>query len=178
MAVSRINLALVWAVVLAVSWQADCALAEDEAADPMQPRSSVHDAATLPLRVVTITTSDLVATRRFYQGALGMDVELVTLRDEDVLELAAHWGLPATDMLELALFRQPGAQGAATVRAIRVAETQDTLRPAYDSRIVGPLGFGFPIRGLDRRYQVVQAHGFEATADIVSMAFPLSLIHI
>ena len=171
MAVSRINMALAWTVFLAAVWPAGCPLAQ-QPADPMLPRSSVQDARTLPLRVVTITTSDLVATRRFYQGALGMDAELVTLRDDDARALAAHWGLGATDVLEMALFRQPGADNAASVRAIRVPETQASFRPAYDSRIVGPLGFGFPIRGLDRRYQVVQAHGFEATADVVSMAFP------
>lgn len=172
MAVSPLNMALAWTVCMAAIWPTGFALATGEPADPMLPRSSVEDARTLPLRVVTITTGDLIATRRFYQGALGMDMEMVTLRDEDARELAAHWGLGATDVLEIALFRQPGAEGAASVRAISVPEAQASFRPAYDSRIVGPLGFGFPIRGLARRYQMVQAHGFEATADVVSMAFP------
>ena len=140
--------------------------------DPMQPTSSPESAGTLPLGVVTIITGDLQATRRFYQGVMGMAFRLTEHDGASADALAAHWGLPATGTLRVALFSRPEAEGAATLRVIERPDVNDTLRPGYDTRPIGPLGFGFPVRGLDRRYAIARAMGFEATAEVVTMAFP------
>jgi catechol 2,3-dioxygenase-like lactoylglutathione lyase family enzyme len=159
-------------LLLALPGLDGAASAAGEAVDPMQPASSSEAARTLPLRFVTVTTGDLQAARRFYQGAMGMEFQRVDLDGAAVAALAGHWGLPASAALQVAIFSRPEAAGAAARRVIELPGDRDTLRPGYDTRPVGPLGFGFPVRGLDRRYAIARAMGFEATAEVVTMAFP------
>jgi catechol 2,3-dioxygenase-like lactoylglutathione lyase family enzyme len=142
------------------------------APDPMLPTSDDSKAITLPLRIVTVTTSDLNRTRRFYQGAMSMDLELIESRGADAGRLAEHWGLPRRDALTVAVFRRETIEGSVAVRAIVVDADVPTLRPGYDSRIVGPLGVGFPVNGLPRRLEIAGALGFETTAGAKMMAFP------
>ena len=128
----------------------------------------------MPLRVVTVTTADLTRTRRFYQGALSMDMASHTLRGAAARSLAAHWGLPGRDTLTTALFRRETIDDAVAVRVIVVDGSLPTLRPGYDSRIVGPLGIGFPVEGLQRRLEIAAAFGFETTAGAKIMALSMS----
>lgn len=143
-----------------------------EEIDPMQPRSSVEQARTLPLGVVTVVTSDLAVTRRFYEGAMGMGFRLADLAPAEIAALVEHWGLPGGAAPRIGLFSRPGIEGAASLRVIELPEARETLRPGYDTRPVGPLGIGFPVRGLQDRYAIARALGFAATADVVTMAFP------
>ncbi len=139
--------------------------------DPMAPVRTQQPAETSPLRAVTIATDDFDRTRRFYCGVLGMVAERAPLDGADAAALAAHWGLDAAPSHVMVL-RQPGASGAAIVRAVLTPSSHPLARPAYDSRFVGPLGFGFPIRDLGAREQVANAFGFVASAGIRRMDFP------
>lgn len=148
------------------------ASAQGEGPDPMAPVSAVEDAAISPMRALTLMSGDLDATRRFLQGAMDMSAELVTLTGEAAQAQRARWGVPGEGDLEMALFRHPKAGGAAIVRAVQAGPEMTVMRPGYDSRPVGPLGFGFAGENLARRFEIAQALGFESTAGVMYMDFP------
>lgn len=157
---------------IAVSIALGGADAQSEAPDPMVPVSSAEDATISPMRALTIMSGDLDATRRFLQGAMDMSAELVTLSGADAEAQRARWGVPGEGDLEMAVFRHPAADGAAIVRAVQGDPDTAVMRPGYDSRPVGPLGFGFAGENLARRFEIAQALGFESTAGVMYMDFP------
>ncbi|MCC5867849.1 MAG: VOC family protein [Gammaproteobacteria bacterium] len=146
----------------------------DEAAsrDPMIPSSSQSDATTLPLAAVTIVTGEPLRARRFFQGAMNMQLARHVLDDQTALALSAHFGLALEAGTAVDVLSQPDAPGAAVVRLIEVADDLPTRRPAYDARLIGPLGFGLPVNGLETRHAIANSLGFESTAGVMTMAFP------
>lgn len=158
------------AVALAGAGAGDGA-AQDLADDPMLPVSSVEDATISPIRALTIMSGDLDATRRFFQAGMDMSAELTTLDGPQAAALAAQWGLEPGPV-EMILFRHPDAQGAALVRAVKAPEGLAVMRPGYDSRPIGPLGFGYAGEDLEARRTIMEALGFETTAGVMYMDFP------
>jgi catechol 2,3-dioxygenase-like lactoylglutathione lyase family enzyme len=142
------------------------------AADPMLPRNDGRPVLVGPLAAVTLTTGDLAACRRFYQGALGLSPEFHRLQGAGAQQLAAHWGLPTQDEYEYVRLYRPGLEGALQIRLIGVDAALPARRPNLDSRFDGPLGVGLPVRDLQTRNRVVEAMGFGSTAGLTSMAFP------
>ena len=140
--------------------------------DPMIPTSSADDAVTLPLAAVTIATGDAVQARRFFQGAMNMHWQRHVLDDEAAGELSARLGLALESGATVDVLSQPGAPGAAVVRLIEVPDTLPTQRPGFDARLIGPLGFGLPVNGLDTRHAIAASLGFGSTAGVMTMAFP------
>ena len=146
--------------------------AEDVAKDPMLPTTNVEDALVSPLRIVTVITADLENARRFYQGALGMSMSPVSVTGTEAATLIKHWGLDSKETVTGAIFKQPQVPDAAIVRAIEVSGYAPLSRPGYESRYVGPLGFGFPGDDLNFRTRIVENFGYESTAGVKSMDFP------
>lgn len=146
--------------------------AQDVADDPMLPTSSVADATTSPIRAMTIMSGDLDATRRFFQAGMDMSAELITLEGAEADAIRMQWGVEAAGPIEMALFRHPEADGAAIVRAVQAPEGLAVMRQGYDSRPIGPLGFGFAGDDLEARRTIMEALGYETTAGVMYMDFP------
>ncbi|MDA8555687.1 hypothetical protein N9K98_10820, partial [Luminiphilus sp.] len=140
--------------------------------DPMLPASSSADAVTSPLAAVTVMSHDLEASRAFYEGALSMTAEPISLTVDEAQLLKQHWALNEVDAIEGFVFSNPGAQGSAVVRVLRAPEDMPSGRPNLSSRYSGPLGFGLPDTNMPRRLVEVQTRGFKSTAGIKRMAFP------
>lgn len=138
----------------------------------MQPRDSGRAVICGPLVAVTLASSDLLATRRFYQGALGMIADCAVITDEAAVRLRAHWGLGGEGPIETMSFTRPGLAGAIRLRVIHVDPALPVARPRLDCRYDGALGVGFPVRGLAKRHQIVEAMGFGSTAGVTYMPFP------
>lgn len=158
--------ALVTALVLALSSGLACAQA-----DPMQPQSVPSATAASPLKIITLVSGDLKATRRFYQGVLNMTPQPWRVDGAAAARLVAHWGLaPAESVLGVS-FTSPGLPGAIAVRVIQATGASLSNRPGYDSGYAGALGLGFPANGLKSRDEIVSALGFKSVVGITSMAF-------
>ena len=140
--------------------------------DPMLPASSSADAVTSPLAAVTVMSHDLEASRAFYEGALSMTAEPISLTVDEAQLLKQHWALNEVDAIEGFIFSNLGAQGSAVVRVLRAPEDMPSGRPNLSSRYSGPLGFGLPDTDMPRRLVEVQTRGFKSTAGIKRMAFP------
>lgn len=140
--------------------------------DPMAPSAVDQTARTSPMRAVTVATSDLARARRFYSGVLGMVPTVQRVTGPSCEALRAHWGLPKASALEIALFAQPFAKSSGILRVVVIDPEAPVKRPHYDSKFLGPLGFGFPIDGLGEREQMANAMGFASSAGIRRMDFP------
>ncbi len=142
------------------------------AADPMAPTSSSDDALTSPLRMVTVTTSDMTASRRFYQGALDLTPQEMALEGDDRARFAAHYATPESATGRVTIFRRHGLDDAMLVRLIEIGADAPESRIDHNGRYDGPLGFGFSARDLASRETIVNAHGFSAVKSVVEMDFP------
>lgn len=140
--------------------------------DPMRPRSDAAAALCSPLRALTIASGDLQATRRFYQGALGLVPENYTPDDASAGALIEHWGLLPARPLRMVVFRRPGLDDAFELRVIEVPRSLPVMRPHYVGEYIGALGLGFPSDDLEVRDRIVRALGFDSTAGITRMNFP------
>lgn len=140
--------------------------------DPMRPRSDAATALCSPLRVLTITTGDLRATRRFYQGALGLVPQSFEPDAATARTLVEHWGLLPSQPLRIVMFRRPCLDDAFALRVIEVPAALPVMRPHYIGEYVGALGLGFPGDDLEVRDRIVRAFGFDSTAGITRMDFP------
>lgn len=138
----------------------------------MQPKDVGRPVLCQPLAAVTLASSDLLATRRFYQGALGMIADCDVVVDQAAERLRQHWGLDGEGAVELMTFSRPGLAGAMRLRVVHVDPSVPTARPRLDCRYHGALGVGFPVRGLAKRHQIVEAMGFSSTAGVTYMPFP------
>ena len=141
-------------------------------ADPMLPRDDGRSVVCQPLACITVSGSDALAARRFYQGALGLAATAVQIEAHAAAGLRAHWGVPDSEPLQMLLFSRPGIAEAILLRVLIVPATAASARPGLDCRYDGALGFGFPIHGLHRRHAIVEAMGFTATAGVTTMPFP------
>jgi catechol 2,3-dioxygenase-like lactoylglutathione lyase family enzyme len=140
--------------------------------DPMEAQSDPRKAIASPLKIITITTGDLEATRRFYQGALGMTPAFHHVTGPAAQKLIAHWRLSPASDLRMITFTRPGLADAIMVRAIQTSATAPTNRPGYLSEYYGALGIGLPVSGIPRRDAIVQSFGFSSVAGPTELAFP------
>lgn len=140
--------------------------------DPMQPKASARPVWCQSLKSVTLASGDLLATRRFYQGALGMSADCAVVTDQAAEALRQHWGLGGAGPIELMSFSRPGLAGALRLRVVHIDPAVPVARPGLDCRYDGALGVGFPVRGLAKRHQIVEAMGFSSTAGVTYMPFP------
>ena len=143
-----------------------------EAGDPMEARSDSREAIASPLRIITIITGDLEATRRFYQDALGMTPAFHEVTGAAAQKLLAHWGLSAASSLRMITFTRQGLADAIMVRAIQTSATAPTNRPGYLSEYYGALGIGLPVSGIPRRDAIIQALGFNSVVGLTELTFP------
>lgn len=139
--------------------------------DPMIPPAGERVGLTSPLRMVTVATGDMAATRRFYEGALGMTATAVHLSGTEGRALAKHWGLRLSKAPDVVIFSAPGAPGSGRVRAVAVDASLPAARPGRDSRYLGPLGLGFASSDLTDREKLVNGQGFVSTAGVKRMDF-------
>lgn len=140
--------------------------------DPMLPRNDGRPIVCQPLAAITVAASDALATRRFYQGALGLTPTCVRLAGRAASDLRRHWGLSAAESLETWVFTRPEIPEALVLRVVLIPAASYSSRPDLDSRYDGALGFGFPVRDLYRRHAIVESMGFTATAGVTTMPFP------
>lgn len=144
----------------------------EPAPDPMLPVSSPDDAIVAPLSIVTIATVDMEATRQFYEAGMGMDYSTYSIEGDTVARLSEHWQVPLSSPLTVGVFRKTSVPDAGIVRAVLIDDTSVESRPGYDSRPIGPLGFGYPGSNLDRRAAAVTTAGYTSSRGVVTMDFP------
>ncbi len=140
--------------------------------DPMRPRSDPASALCSPLRALTITSGDLRATQRFYQGALGLLAEIFEPDAATAAALIEHWALRPAHPLRIVVFRRSGLDDAFELRVIEVPDTLPVMRPDYSGEYVGALGLGFPSDNLEVRDRIARGLGFASVAGITRMDFP------
>ena len=93
----------------------------------MLPRDDGRAVLVEPLAAVTLTTGNLAAARRFYQGALGMSPEFHRVEGEAATRLAAHWGLPTQAAYEYVRLFRPGLEGALQIRLVAVEDRKSVV---------------------------------------------------
>lgn len=125
-----------------------------------------------PLRVITIATADLCETRRFYQDALGMTCVSAPITAAPGKVLARHWGLEHKSTVDTLIFTRPGLAESAAIRAVAIDPDLPPSRPDYDTRYIGALGLGMPMRDIPGQDAMVRALGYTSTVGVTSMAFP------
>ena len=140
--------------------------------DPMKARPSDREVFCQSLIAVTLARDDLLATRRFYQGALGMIADCAMLDGPSAQALREHWQFAGEGPVELMSFTRPGLADAVRIRVVHADATAPLARPNMDCRYDGALGVGFPVRGLAQRHQMVEAMGFDSRAGVTYMPFP------
>lgn len=143
-----------------------------EPRDPMEPASDSAAAFASPLRTVTVTSGDPAAMRRLLQGAFALTPSHRTVTGADAAALVAHWGLPASDRIEITTFSRPDLPEAASVRVVAVPPSTPSSRPGYGAAYPGGLGIGFPVDGLPAREAIIEAYGFRSAAGVMAMRFP------
>lgn len=142
-----------------------------QARDPMEPLPNAGPGLVSPLRAVTLTTTDMLATRRFYQGGLGMTPVARRVTGAAAQALIRHYRLKPAQSVEIVVFSQPGVPDGAIVRAF--ATTSKTFsRPDYNAEYDGALGMGLPAHGLAPREAIINAFGYRAQVGVTEMAFP------
>lgn len=140
--------------------------------DPMEPASDPAKAFASPLRVVTVTTGDPVAMRRFLQGAFALAPSFSVVTGGQAGALVSHWGLPPSARLEVVTFSRPDLGPSAAVRVVAVPPATPSSRPGYGAAYPGGLGVGFPVDGLQAREAIIGAYGFRSAAGVMAMQFP------
>lgn len=140
-------------------------------ADPMMPRDDGRPVVCGPLAGVAIAAADLVASRRFYGGALDLSSQPVPLT-ASTRALLEHWGVSEEPTTAVLALTRPGIHEAIRLQVILSTNDRPTSRPQLDCRYDGPLGIGVPVHGLARRHAIVEAYGFKANAGVTTMTFP------
>lgn len=140
--------------------------------DPMIPPATEPAARVSPLRMVSVATGDMAATRRFYERAMGMRAAPARATGAAAMALSKHWGMAPTAVVDTIIFTYPATSGSVAVRAISVPATLPTARPGLDSRYLGPLGFGFASGDIAARDRAVTAEGFTSSVGVKRMDFP------
>jgi catechol 2,3-dioxygenase-like lactoylglutathione lyase family enzyme len=140
--------------------------------DPMVPPAAEAAARVSPLRMVTVTTGDMAATRRFYEAAMGMKGVAARVTGAAAARLARHWGMAPSPFIDTVLFTYPASPTSVAVRAVAVPATLPPARPGRDSKYMGPLGFGFASSDIPARQRAAADQGFTSSAGIKRMDFP------
>jgi catechol 2,3-dioxygenase-like lactoylglutathione lyase family enzyme len=140
--------------------------------DPLEPKSSPASALTSGLAAVTIMSADLTLSRRFYQGAMGMNAQVMRLKGATAANWRRHYGAAGSGPLEMIIFNRPDVPDAAMVRVIMADPALPEARPGHDAEITGALSLGFPVIGNAARDQIVQAMGWKPVAGLTSITLP------
>jgi catechol 2,3-dioxygenase-like lactoylglutathione lyase family enzyme len=138
--------------------------------DPLVPLSKAEDAIVGPLAMATVITSSLSETSAFYVDGMDMSVSRQIVRGRQAVALARDYKLPRQPQFAVAIYSRTGIGEAARIRAIEVTSTLPVARPAHDAQYVGPLSFGFPVQGVERRAAKLADIGKPATAGITVLA--------
>lgn len=137
--------------------------------DTMSPASSKADALALPLQVVTLSTRDIAAVKRFYVDGLGMTLAgPVEIGAEVQARQAELWDMPEGLGWQEYHLTRPGAdihgRPAMAIRVLVVDQDVPSVHDSWDSRSYGGFSMGFPNKdqiGLDAK---IRGLGFGARA--------------
>ncbi|QMW23141.1 VOC family protein [Sandaracinobacteroides saxicola] len=132
--------------------------------DPLAPKSSAADALTSPLAAVTHLTGDPASAARFYGTAMGMN-RLDFRMDAGFARAMGLRGRPL-----VMRFTRP-VDGVA-VDVVAVDSDGPNARPAWQARLPGVLGLGFPSAGNEALDARVRATGFASNAGLTSITLP------
>jgi catechol 2,3-dioxygenase-like lactoylglutathione lyase family enzyme len=138
--------------------------------DPLVPVSKAEDARVGPLAMATVITSSLAETSAFYVDGMDMNVTRQLVRGRQALALARDYKLPPQSQFAVGIYSRAGVSDATRIRAIEVTSPLAAARPAHDAQYVGPLSFGFPVRGVEQREAKLASIGKPATAGITVLA--------
>lgn len=117
--------------------------------DSMSPKSSKADALALPLQTVTLSTTDLEGTKRFYVDGMGMTLTgPFDISSETKDNQRALWAVPDdVDWQEYSLSR-PNAlvngREAMSIRVLLLNKETPHVHASWDSRSYGGFSMGFP----------------------------------
>ena len=122
-----------------------------------------------PLRVVTLSTGDLAACRRFYCGVLQMRElpEVGSAAEVSGLNAtqARLWALPPEARWSVAYFASPGLSGGPVLRVLEFSQPGPLIRPGFDLLLEGGLAVGFAVRDLQAVAAAAREHGFPAPTE-------------
>ena len=143
------------------------ASAAPAAADPLAPTTTTASATVSPLAAVTVATSDMATSLRFYGQAMGMECLPATLTGTEAKSFRHFYGVPGTGSVHVATCVRPS--GGASVNLVEVPAPTPLARAEMDSRLVGPLSMGFPSADNSKLDARVTALGFASTAGLTKI---------
>lgn len=138
--------------------------------DPLVPQSKAENALVGPLSMATVITSSLAETSAFYVNGMDMRATRQIVRGRQAVALARDYNLPRQSQFAVAIYSRPGIGEATRIRAIEVTSPLPAARPFHDAQYVGPLSFGFPVQGVEKRAATLASIGKPATAGITVLA--------
>lgn len=130
--------------------------------DPLAPRSDGRDALVQRLHTVTVCSSDLERSRRFYEGAMRMRMR-GPLAESAATRAALRRLLAIPEPIDWQsyVFDRPGAAEAARVRLLVLTRETPLIRPRFSGQIEGSLSIGFAVADMKAAHAHVLASGFE-----------------
>ena len=140
------------------------------ASDPLIPVTKPQDAIVGPLAMVTILSSNLAASRNFYQNAMEMTVTTHRVSGQQARDIARTFKVPPQNHFDIAIFSRSGIPQAAKIRVIEVTSNLLLARPLHDAEFVGPLSLGFPVHHIERRADRLAAAGIPATSGVTVLS--------
>ena len=160
-----------WLVMLATLVMALPAGASDN--DALAPKSRVEDAVAGPLHTVTIATTSLEDSLRFYRDGLGMSVQ-GPLPVPEALKAAQRqaWGI--TESVDWQLYRldRDEVPMAAAIRLLVLDRDTPHIHASWDALELGPFSMGFPNADQEALDSHVRSLGFGALNDIEKYEVP------
>lgn len=128
-----------------------------------------------PLRVVTLSTGDLAACRRFYCGVLQMRELPEVGSTAEVSGLNATqarlWALSPEARWTVAHFVSPGLSGGPVLRVLEFSQPGPLIRPGFDLLLEGGLTVGFAVRDLQAVAAAARQQGFAVRNENVAHTF-------
>lgn len=129
--------------------------------DALAPTASGEHAEIRQLHTVTICTTDLEASLRFYRDALGLEVTGPhPLDDEHRRIQRGLWTIPEDVGWKTYLLRRADTSGAVQIRLLVLDRETPSIHRSFDSREPGPFSLGFPTDDLETWDPAIRAHGF------------------
>ncbi len=117
--------------------------------DSMSPQSDKSDALALPLQTVTLSTTDLEGTKRFYVDGMGMTLTgPFEVSEETKSQQRSLWAVPEDVSWQEYSLTRPNSnvngRPAMSIRVLLLNKETPHVHASWDSRSYGGFSMGFP----------------------------------
>ena len=162
-----------WLLALGLWAGAGWASAENPSNDALAPQSRVQDAIAGPLHTVTIATTSLADSLRFYRDGLGMAVEgPIPVSDELKAAQRRVWGIASPVDWQLYRLHRDQVPYTAAIRLLVLDRETPSIHNSWNALELGPFSIGFPNGDQEALDAHVRSLGFEALNDIERYEVP------